>query len=119
MSPDLCSSPSRFAPIPAHQLARQLGARLEGDPARPISSPARLGTATAEQVSFLAASASDSDISSTCAGAVIVDESSLATARDRIPDVVRLVVDDAYAAFFEILSIFHPSPLNEPASETS
>jgi len=110
MSPDPYSSPSRFAPVPAHQLARQLGAKLEGDPARPIISPARLGTATADQVSFLAASAADSDISSTCAGAVVVDESCLATARERMPDVVRLVVDDAHAAFLEILALFHPSP---------
>ena len=110
MSPDPYSSPSRFAPVPAHQLARQLGAKLEGDPARPIISPARLGTATADQVSFLAASAADSDISSTCAGAVVVDESCLATARERLPDEVRLVVADAHAAFLEILALFHPSP---------
>ena len=110
MSPDPYSSPSRFAPVPAHQLARQLGAKLEGDPSRPINSPARLGTATADQVSFLAASAADSDISSTCAGAVVVDESCLATARERMPDVVRLVVDDAHAAFLELLALFHPSP---------
>ena len=108
MSPDLCSSPPRIAPVPTHQLARQLGATLEGDPTRPIDSPARLATATPDQVTFLAASAADCDISSSRAGAVVVDESCLAKARDRMPDVVRLVVDDAQTAFFEILSIFHP-----------
>ncbi|MDC0176005.1 UDP-3-O-(3-hydroxymyristoyl)glucosamine N-acyltransferase [Planctomycetaceae bacterium] len=99
-----------LSPFPVHQLARQIGATLEGDPARPIHSVSRLAKATPQQVSFLTAGASTADISSSQAGALVVDESRLDTARDQLPDAVRLIVDDAQASFLDVLSIFHPDP---------
>ena len=51
------------------------------------------------------------DISSSQAGALVVDESRLDTARDQLPDAVLLIVDDAQAAFLDVLSIFHPDPI--------
>jgi len=98
------------APFPVHQLARQLGATLEGDPSRPIYSAGRLSQATPVQVSFLTAAASAADIAGCQAGAVIVDPSQLATARERLPDSARLIVEDAQAAFLDLLAFFHPAP---------
>jgi len=97
-------------PYPVHQLARQLGATLEGDPSRPIHSASRLSQATPGQVSFLTAGASAADVVSCQAGAVIVDSSQLATARDKLPDTARLIVEDAQVAFLELMAFFHPLP---------
>lgn len=97
-------------PFLVQQLARQLGATLEGDPARLIHSAGRLANATPEQVSFLTAGASGADIANSHAGAVIVDQSQLDTARTRLPGSVRLIVADAQATFLDALALFHPTP---------
>lgn len=97
-------------PYPVHQLARQLGATLEGDPSRVIDSPSRLSQATPDQVSFLTAAASAADVASCQAGAVIVDSSQLDTARDKLPATARLIVEDAQAAFLDLMAFFHPVP---------
>jgi UDP-3-O-[3-hydroxymyristoyl] glucosamine N-acyltransferase len=97
-------------PVPVDQLARQLGATLQGDPSLRIHSAARLAVAEPGQVSFLTAAASFADITSCRAGAVVVDESQLASARSRLPNATLLVVDDAQVAFLDILAFFHPTP---------
>jgi len=108
MSSTTHSPATTLASYPVHQLARQLSATIEGDPSRTITSAVSLGTATISDVSFLTAAAAEKDIASGCPGAVIVDESHLAVAREQFPDASRLVVEDAQAAFLEVLALFHP-----------
>jgi UDP-3-O-[3-hydroxymyristoyl] glucosamine N-acyltransferase len=90
------------------QLAQQIASPLRGDPDLSIHSAARLAKATEHEITYITSSASDADISSCRAGAVVVEESLFDVASDQLPATAYLIVEDAQAAFLEILALFHP-----------
>ncbi len=90
------------------QLAQQIAAPLRGDPDLSIHAAARLTMATEHEITYLTSSALNGEFSSCRAGAVVVEESLFEAANDQLPAKAYLIVDDAQAAFLQILALFHP-----------
>ncbi len=94
------------------ELATRVGARLRGDPDRPIRGAATLVEAGPEQVAFYANPRYRQALRQTRAGAVLLDE---AAARDLAGhSAVLLVCDRPNVAFAKALEIFHPRTLPPP-----
>lgn len=86
------------------ELARRVGATLAGDPARPLTGVASLGSAGPGDLAFFARETMRDAVEQTQAGAVLVppgfDPSGV--------DCCVLAVDDPQLAFAEIVPLFHP-----------
>ena len=91
--------------IPIDALARLLGARLEGDPARSVDCLAELEAAGPGALAFYANPRYRAALAATRAGAVLLDESS---ARLAPAGTARLVVAEPYLAFAKASLLFHP-----------
>lgn len=92
------------------ELAQRIGAQLQGDGTRTVDGPASLGEATATEISFLAQPRYQSQLASTCAGAVVVGMEQVVERED----LVVLRHADPNAAFTAVIRAFS-SELPTPA----
>lgn len=93
------------------ELARQTGARLEGDPEIEITGAAGLDEATQGQVTFLANPRYTPRVRTTQASAIYVAEE----AEVERQDIALLRTRDPYLAYTRALRLFHPEPEVTPA----
>lgn len=87
------------------ELAHWLGAELHGDASCEVFSMATLANASAQQISFLANTHYQHQLTSTQAGAVLIKAESLSEC-----PCSALVVADPYIAFAKISHLFDPAP---------
>jgi UDP-3-O-[3-hydroxymyristoyl] glucosamine N-acyltransferase len=90
------------------ELARELGGRVEGDPARRVSRVASLESADASAISFFANRSYKRAYLASAAGAVLVSEQDLELGRPR--DAALVVVPIPYLAFARVAARFHRPP---------
>lgn len=87
------------------ELASRFSCRVEGDGTTQVSRVATLSSATREAISFLANPLYKSQLATTRAGAVIVDDAAAADA-----PVPCLVCDNPYAVYAQVAAVLHPRP---------
>lgn len=88
------------------ELAAEVGARIQGDPARPIEAVATLSGARPGEITFLANSRYRGQLQTTRASAVILGEADA----EHCP-LDALVVDNPYLAYARIAALFVPARL--------
>lgn len=98
------------------EIARLIGAAVEGDGDREIVRVAKIDEAGEGDVTFLANPKYSRFLASTCAAAVLVGRKTVVESRpaDATP-LTLLRVDDPYVAFVRVLALFHPP--RPPVSE--
>lgn len=93
------------------EIARRVGARVEGDPERAITGVAAIDAAGASDLTFLEREALLSRLGASTPGAILV------RAGVDIPEAagaVALRVDEPQLAFIEVVRLFHPPPRAHP-----
>jgi UDP-3-O-[3-hydroxymyristoyl] glucosamine N-acyltransferase len=90
------------------ELARELGARLLGDPERIISGPAPLDRAGASELGFLANPLYRSQVEKSAAGAILIRPEDHAALPPGGPDRAWLLHDKPYEAFARAMELFLP-----------
>ncbi|NND44754.1 MAG: UDP-3-O-(3-hydroxymyristoyl)glucosamine N-acyltransferase [Xanthomonadales bacterium] len=91
------------------EIAAQTGCAVHGDPDTRVSRVATLAGAGADSLSFLANARYRSQLASTAAAAVVVNEADLPAC-----PVPALVARDPYAVYARAASLLHPAPRREP-----
>jgi UDP-3-O-[3-hydroxymyristoyl] glucosamine N-acyltransferase len=93
-----------MAHFTVRELADRLGGEVEGDGERALTGVRSLEDAGPEHLSFLANPRYYRKLTTTGAGAILVD------GRARAPGRTLIRVADPYAAFADALTLFHPQP---------